>query len=52
MIVVERPAASILYSALQAAQCYMSADSSCISNCADIHTFTKCCYKTLDCVQL
>jgi hypothetical protein len=41
-----------LYSALQTAQCYMSADSSCISNCADGHTFTECCYKTVNCEQL
>ena len=52
MITEERPFATVLYSALQTAQCDMSADSSCISDCADIHTFTKCCYKTVNGEQL
>jgi hypothetical protein len=52
MIVVEQLAASILYSALHIEQCYMSTDSSCISNCADIHSYTKCCYNTVNCEKL
>ena len=49
---VERSAASILYSDLHIAQCYMSADSSCISNCAGVHTCIECCYKTVNCEEL
>jgi len=46
---VDLAAASILHSALQTAQCYMSADSSCISNCVDVHSYTECCYRTVNC---